>query len=143
MLSLQQSIDAAADIYTKMLDDLKGFSDELNTLNVSAGTTTIMKTQDFINHGDVTKWKKYCNSLRLRMLTRVSGVSSFQSRVGSEIAAMLANATSYPLVLTNDDDIMITVTDPSTGVNNGTNTGAGADFHNRLIGWGGATLLEK
>ncbi|MEO7049857.1 MAG: SusD/RagB family nutrient-binding outer membrane lipoprotein, partial [Ferruginibacter sp.] len=45
--------DAAADIYTKMLDDLKGFSDELNTLTVSSGTTIIMKTQDFINHGDI------------------------------------------------------------------------------------------
>ena len=135
--------DAAADIYTKMLDDLKGFSDELNTLTVSAGTTTIMKTQDFINHGDVTKWKEYCNSLRLRMLTRVSGVSSFQGRVGSEIAAMLANPTSYPLVLTNDDNIMVTVTDPSTGVNNGTNTGAGADFHNGLIGWGGGDIAGK
>ncbi len=91
-----------------MLDDLKGFSDELNTITLSAGAvTTIVNTQDFINHGNVTKWEKYCNSLRVRMLTRVSGVSAFQSRVSSEIAAMLGNPTSYPLVLTNDDNILI------------------------------------
>jgi Starch-binding associating with outer membrane len=135
--------DAAADIYTKMLDDLKGFSDELNTIKISGGTATILKTQDFINHGDVTKWEKYCNSLRLRMLTRVSGVSAFQSRVNSEIAGILGNPSSYPLVLTNDDNIMISVTDPSSGVNNGTNTGAAADFHNGLIGWGGGDIGGK
>lgn len=135
--------DAAADIYTKMLDDLKGFSDELNTISIKGGTETVFKTQDFVNDGDVTKWKKYCNSLRLRMLTRVSGVPSFQSRVSSEIAAIVGNPGSYPLVLTNDDNIMIKVTDPSSGVNNGTNTGSGADFHNGLIGWGGGDIAGK
>jgi len=135
--------DAATDIYTKMLDDLKGFSDELNTITIKSGTETVFKTQDFVNDGDVTKWKKYCNSLRLRMLTRVSGVSSFQSRVSSEIAAILADQASYPLVLTNDDNIMIKVTDPTSGINNGTNTGSAADFHNGLIGWGGGDIAGK
>ncbi len=135
--------DAASDIYTKMLDDLKGFSDELNTINIKGATATVFKTQDFVNGGDVSKWKKYCNSLRLRMLTRVSGAASFQSRAGSEIAAITGDPGSYPLVLTNADNIMITVTDPSTGVNNGTNTGASADFHNGLIGWGGGDVAGK
>ncbi len=135
--------DAAADIYTKMLDDLKGFSDELNGINLKSSVATVLMTQDFINHGDITKWEKYCNSLRVRMLMRVSGVASFQSRVSSEIGAILGNQTSYPLVLTNADNIMIQVTDPSSGVNNGTNTGAGADFHNGLIGWGGGDVAGK
>ncbi len=77
------------------------------------------------------------------MLTRVSGAASFQSRAGSEIAAITGDPGSYPLVLTNADNIMITVTDPSTGVNNGTNTGASADFHNGLIGWGGGDVAGK
>ena len=139
--------DAAADIYTKMLDDLKGFSDELNNISLSTGTATLLKTQDFINHGDITKWKKYCNSLRVRMLTRVSGVVSgvrtFKDRASSEIGAMLGNPTSYPLVLTNADNIMISVVDPSSGVNDGTNTGSSADFHNGLIGWGGGDVAGK
>ncbi len=135
--------DAASDIYTKMLDDLKGFADELNTIDLKGGTATVLKTQDFINHGDITKWKQYCNSLRVRMLMRLSGVGAFQSRVSSEIGAILGNPASYPLVLTNADNIMITVTDPSTGINNGTNTGASADFHNGLIGWGGGDIGGK
>src|SRR6185312_2784549 len=57
--------DKAEDIYTKMLDDLKGFADELNSIAISPNNATILNTQDFINHGDLKKWKLYCNSLRL------------------------------------------------------------------------------
>ncbi|MEO8413899.1 MAG: SusD/RagB family nutrient-binding outer membrane lipoprotein [Ginsengibacter sp.] len=135
--------DDPSTIYTTMLDDLKGFSDELNTISLKTGVATVINTQDFINHGDLTKWKKYCNSLRMRMLTRVSGVASFQSRVSSEIAAMLANPSNYPLVLTNADNILISVTDPTTGVSNGSGTGSGASFHTGLIGWGGGDISGK
>ena len=135
--------DDAATIYTTMLDDLKGFSDELNTIELTPAVTTIINTQDFINHGNLAKWEKYCNSLRVRMLTRVSGVASFQSRVSSEIAAIIGNPSSYPLVLTNADNILIKVTDPTTGVNNGTNTGSSASFYTGLIGWGNADRAGK
>ncbi len=135
--------DNAEVIYTKMLDDLKGFADELNSITLSAATATVMNTQDFINHGNIDKWKKYCNSLRLRILMRVSGVSSFQSRVSSEITSILGNTTSYPLVLTNDDNIQITVVTPTSGINNGSGTGASASFYTGLIGWGGGDVAGK
>ncbi len=135
--------DSATTIYTTMLDDLKGFSDELNTIELTPAVATIINTQDFINHGDLTKWEKYCNSLRVRMLTRVSGVGSFQPRVSSEIAAILASPSTYPLVLTNADNILIKVTEPTTGDNNGTNTGASASFYTGLIGWGNADRAGK
>ncbi|WP_026770474.1 SusD/RagB family nutrient-binding outer membrane lipoprotein [Asinibacterium sp. OR53] len=127
--------DDAATIYTKMLDDLKGFADELNTISVSSGIAAAMKTQDFVNHGDVVKWKKYCNSLRIRMLSRVNGVAAFQSRVNSEMASILGNATNYPIVTTNSDNIMVKVVNNTTGINNGTNTGSSSDFYRGLIGW--------
>lgn len=135
--------DMATDIYTTMLDSLKKFSDELNTIAFTAATETIFKTQDFINGGDISLWKKYANSLRVRMLMRVSGVPAFQARVSSEMAAITENLGTYPLVLKNADNIMIEVTNPSSGVNNGTNTGAAADFHNGLIGWGGGDVAGK
>ncbi len=135
--------DDAATIYTKMLDDLKGFADELNTISIPSALTTVLETQDFLNHGDITKWKQYCNSLRLRLLTRVSGVSSFQSRASSEIASIVGNPTSYPLVTTYTDNIMVQVVDPTTPVNNGTNTGDASDFYQGLIGWGQADRANK
>ncbi len=135
--------DKAEDIYTKMLDDLKGFADELGNITVSDVNKGILDTQDFINHGSIDKWKKYCNSLRLRMLMRVSGVSSFQSRVSSELASIAGNTTAYPLVLTNDDNIKISVVDQSTPISNGSNTGESADFYKGLIGWGGGDVPGK
>ncbi|MGZ3853410.1 MAG: SusD/RagB family nutrient-binding outer membrane lipoprotein [Flavisolibacter sp.] len=142
--------DDAATIYTKMLDDLKGYADELNTISVPAGVATSMKTQDFLNHGDLTKWKRYCNSLRLRLLTRVSGVTSFQSRANSEIASIVGNSTSYPVVTNYADNIMVKVVsiqNPTPndvpGVNNGTSSGDQSEFYTGVIGWGQADRANK
>ncbi|MFC0771603.1 SusD/RagB family nutrient-binding outer membrane lipoprotein [Terrimonas alba] len=109
--------DGADAIYTKMLDDLKGFADELSTVSVKSAIQTGFKTQDIINKGDIELWKKYCNSLRLRILMRVSDVPAFQARVTSEIAAILANPAKYPLISSNADNIQINVHDLSTDIN--------------------------
>lgn len=122
--------DKAEDIYTKMLDDLKAFSDELNTINVKSAIQTGFKNQDFLNKGDASLWKKYCNSLRLRMLTRVSGVANFQSRTTAEIATILADPAKYPVVTANTDNIQINVTNLSTPINS---TG----FRTGLEDWNG------
>ena len=122
--------DKAEDVYTKMLDDLKVFADELNTINVPAGILAGFKTQDIINKGDLTKWKKYCNSLRLRMLTRVSGVASFQARATAEINSILNNPASYPIVESNDANIQIKVYDLNTPINS-------KGFRTGLEDWGG------
>jgi hypothetical protein len=130
--------DDAATVYTKMMDDLKGFADELNSINVPTSVATILKTQDFLNQGDLSKWKMYCNSLRVKLLTRVSGVASFKARYGSEMAAILGNSTSYPLVSDYTQTISFKVVSITSGVNNGTNTGSSSDFYTGLIGWGQA-----
>ena len=103
--------DDASTIYTKMLDDLKMFSDELNTITLSKDTNKAFRTQDIVNRGDLTLWKKYCNSLRLRILTRVSAVASFTSRADTEIASILADQGKYPLILTNSDNVQINIFD--------------------------------
>lgn len=108
--------DDAAAIYTKMIDDLKGFSDELNTMTVKSAIQTGFKTQDFINKGNLTLWKKYCNSLRLRMLMRLSDVPAFQSRVTSEINSIINDQAKYPVVATNAENIQISVFNLSTDI---------------------------
>lgn len=95
------SYDKATDIYEEMLDSLKAHAAELSTLSASNAVTstiaTILKNQDFINQGSILKWQKYCNSLRIRMLMRVSGTSPFSSRVKTEIATILADPATYPI----------------------------------------------
>jgi tetratricopeptide (TPR) repeat protein len=122
--------DKAGDIYTKMLDDLKAFADELNSIEVPSGIQTGFSTQDIINNGDLDSWRTYCNSLRLRMLTRVSAAASFESRADSEIGAILADPGSYPVVMDNADNIQIEIHDLSTPINS---TG----FRTGLEDWGG------
>jgi tetratricopeptide (TPR) repeat protein len=122
--------DGAEAIYIKMLDDLKAFSDELNSITVSSGIQIGFKTQDFLNKGDLNAWKRYCNSLRLRMLTRVSGVSSLQSRANTEIASILADATKYPIVSNNTQNIQINVHDLSTDIHS-------KNFRSGLEDWDG------
>lgn len=109
--------DTAEGVYTKMLDDLKGFSDELSTLTVKSGISAGFKTQDFVNKGDVALWTKYCNSLRLRMLARVSASTTFQARATAEIKDILGNPTKYPLISTNADNVQINVFDLNTELN--------------------------
>lgn len=56
-LNANPKYDTAEAIYTKMLDDLKTFSDELNSISVIPGIMAGFKTQDLINNGDLTLWK--------------------------------------------------------------------------------------
>jgi hypothetical protein len=107
----------AESIYTTMLDDLKGYSDALSTISIPLATASSFKTQDLINKGSIVLWQKYCNSLRLRMLMRVSASSTFSSRANTEIAAILANPTKYPLVTMNDDNILLRVYDLGSDIN--------------------------
>ena len=84
--------DNQMELYVKMLDELKTFSSELNTITLSANTEREFKNQDLINKGDLVMWKNYCNSLRLRMLNRVSAFPALSARANSEIAEIVAEA---------------------------------------------------
>jgi len=109
--------DSAEDIYKKMLDDLKVIANDLNTMTLSTSVANSFKLQDLINTGDLTTWKRYTNSLRLRMLTRVSAAPNFSARATQEIAEIVGNPTNYPLVLTNDQNIDMDIVNPGTDIN--------------------------
>ncbi|KUJ59244.1 hypothetical protein AR687_24145 [Flavobacteriaceae bacterium CRH] len=82
--------DNQTELYVKMLDELKAFSTELNTITLSVNTEREFKNQDLINKGDLVIWKNYCNSLRLRMLNRVSAFPALTARANSEMAEIIA-----------------------------------------------------
>ena len=104
-------------LYTMMLDDLKSIAVELNATTINASYLKYFQTQDIVTKGDLTAWKRYCNSLRLRMLNRVSAAESFKSRSASEMAEILTNPTTYPVVETNDQNIQINVYNVNTDIN--------------------------
>ncbi len=59
--------DEQKDIYPALIQNLKDA-----TLFLSTGTEAIDKTYDILYGGDKTKWIKFANSLRLRLLMRAS-----------------------------------------------------------------------
>ncbi|WP_050776428.1 SusD/RagB family nutrient-binding outer membrane lipoprotein [Algoriphagus machipongonensis] len=103
------SYDKAEDIYSTMLDDLAGFADEMGSLTINPATEADFNTQDLINRGDIDLWIRYINSLRLRMLTRVSGTSELGARAKTEIGTILSNPGQYPLVTDNDSNILFNI----------------------------------
>ncbi len=109
--------DDAQTLYTMMLDDLKTIATDLNGITLNAGYQQSFSTQDFINRGDLTMWKRYCNSLRLRLLNRVSDVEALKTRSASEIAEILGNPSSFPIVESNDQNIQINVFNVNTEIN--------------------------
>jgi len=131
------SYDKAEDIYTSMLDDLKKIATELNSIQVSSVYQGVFANKDYINDGDITAWKKYCNSLRLRMLTRVSGASAFSARAASEISEILGNSSTYPIVENNDENIDLDCKAPDLTSNKDQN------IQNGLETWGTQNYAPK
>lgn len=67
--------DTQQSIYHTLLDELKQIETKLSgyTLNTSAPHSNF-KVADILNDGDVLKWRKFANSMRLRMALRLINV---------------------------------------------------------------------
>jgi hypothetical protein len=104
-------------IYTFILDELATIADDLNAVELTTTFASSFAIQDYVNDGDVDSWRRYCNSLRLRMLTRVQDVSEFSGRASTEIGQILGNPADYPVVENNDQNIQIDVVDFGTPIN--------------------------
>lgn len=60
---------------------------------------------DILYNNDILRWKKFANSLRLRLLLRISDRSDYQSYVTDEMTNMLVtNAINYPIFESNSDN---------------------------------------
>ena len=95
--------DTAESIYEAMLDDLKAINNELSGMAVSSLASSYLNAHDFFNNGNLTKWRKYCNSLRLRIALRVSSNGSLTAKAQQVISEMLSNESQYPVVNNNDE----------------------------------------
>lgn len=92
---LQPNYDTQPEVYAGLLADLK----EANAKLIEGGTIS----GDVLNGGSAMLWRKYANSLRLRMAIRMSNVDAAGARaVFNEI---LGNATTYPILSSNADVI--------------------------------------
>lgn len=105
--------DTQKDVYQAIINDL----DSANQLfNISAGLRyntdgeMLFKTNNTLVSGKsegIVKWKKFCNSLRLRTLLRVMEVPDLNAK--TELVKMLSTPTTYPVFESNDEAAMLSI----------------------------------
>ena len=91
------SYDTQESIYTTMLEDLK----KANTL---LGSTNETIDGDILYSGNIIKWKKFANSLSLRLLMRISAKKNVQS----QFSEIVNNPSQFPIFENNSDNAAIT-----------------------------------
>lgn len=116
--TLHPAYDTQESIYNALFNELE----EANQL--LAGTTVNFGSGDIIYGGDPVQWRKFANSLKLRLLNRAAGTpwtftydmagtqpdvtttpgAAAMSDADSKIAAILANPSQYPIFESNDDN---------------------------------------
>jgi hypothetical protein len=89
------------DIYPKLLADLDSANKLFNTTKAMIYGTEIL----FANN--VLKWKKFCNSLHLRLLLRLSKRTEMD--VFTKIRTILNNPTLYPIITSNAEAAVLSL----------------------------------
>jgi hypothetical protein len=104
--------DNQKDIYYDMVEKLKAARNKFSTSSRSLGS------QDFIYNGDVNKWKKFTNSLLMRVAMRMSKVDPNKAR------EVFIEANTSGAFTSNSDNGAIKFASGPQGVNrNGLNDG--------------------
>lgn len=101
--NFQPKFDAQEDIYKQIFADL----DRANEL-FAQSTSSIDEKYDILYAGNKTRWRKFCNSLKIRLLLRVSNQASMN--VPATIKEMLENPAKYPIFTRVDDGATIAYT---------------------------------
>ncbi|RZK55753.1 MAG: SusD/RagB family nutrient-binding outer membrane lipoprotein [Pedobacter sp.] len=86
--SLQPKYDKAEDVYKACIADLTKAITDITTAQASATTNKIVANTDPMFAGDMELWKKFANTVKLRMLIKMAGVPAHQAYATSQFAAM-------------------------------------------------------
>lgn len=119
--------DKAEDIYRTILSELKEMAPRFRTIPVPRN----FSTQDFINWGDMDKWERYANSLRLRLAMRVASQGELAEEGRAIIKEILENPTEYPLIEEQANNVFI-INQKSGQLNFTAGSGLGDWVTNRL-----------
>ncbi len=95
---LLPTYDKQEDIYPALLALLKTVADNM----ADAPGSDDISSGDLLFHGEMDKWRKFCNSLRLRMAIRISEVSSALAK--ETVEEVLGNPSRYPIMENNEDN---------------------------------------
>lgn len=89
--------DTQESIYTDLVAKLKEANDLLSENNEEVAG-------DILFDGDILKWKKFANSLRLRLLLRMSS----KKNVAADMQAIVSSPSTYPIFTSSEDNAALT-----------------------------------
>jgi hypothetical protein len=99
---LQPAYNTQKEVYTQILSDLDSANKLYNTAKaMSYGT-------DVLYANSVTNWKRFTNSLRMRLLLRASKRTEMNAM--EQLRTMIANPTTYPVFTANDQGAILKIT---------------------------------
>ncbi len=100
--NLYPAFDAQPFIYETILADLERANELYNP------EATMVYAEDILFQNDVSKWQKFTNSLRMRLLLRISNreeIGAFQ-----QLTTMINNPETYPVFENTEESAILQVT---------------------------------
>ncbi|MCX2573675.1 SusD/RagB family nutrient-binding outer membrane lipoprotein [Pedobacter sandarakinus] len=85
---LQPKYDKAEDVYKASISDLDKAIADIAAGQAQATTAKIVANTDPLFKGDMDLWKKFANTIKLRMLIKMAGVPALQSYTATAFGAM-------------------------------------------------------
>lgn len=88
--------DSGEEIYTNILNGLEESASYFASAALDPLVASAFSKQDILLKGDLDKWRRYANSLRLRLLMRISFKD--ENKASTDVLEMLNAPSNYPLV---------------------------------------------
>ena len=92
-------------IYDTIINGLAAINTWMASTTLSSDVQSVLTTQDILLNGDLTAWRRYVNSLRLRLLMRESYYDETTAKAA--VTTMLADPTTYPLITSNSQNVTL------------------------------------
>lgn len=97
----EPKFDKQKDIYAGIFQMLEQADTLLQT------NTAIESASDPLYNGNVSRWRKFGNSLYLRLLMRISGKAEVSSEVIAKFKEIVENPDQYPIISNNDESAIV------------------------------------
>lgn len=130
---LQPKYDTQKDVYAGIVKELKMANDMIDATDKSKAIAG-----DILFSNDLVKWKRFANSLSLRILNRMLSKTDAAMDVKTEINRILSDPAKYPVIGSNAENIQLNYLD-ATNNNNPINQNRKTRDDHRVS----ATLVNK
>ena len=92
-------------IYDTLIAGLQQLNTYFSTAVLPSTISAEFKTQDILLNGSLAAWRRYANSLRLRLLMRTSYYDEATAK--TQVTAMLADPGTYPMISDNSMNVLL------------------------------------